>query len=397
MTKSVYADKAIEKTFKSHSKWGSRDRRFFAETVYDSLRWWRKLWFLAGLPDEKYSVGANEETVGRVIGALLLEKKLPCPSGLSNMNEKQIEENYLLYSEKLKDFIRQKSHLEIRESITDWMNLRGQKELGEEWEPTISALNRVASVFLRTNRLKTTREELQKKLHQEEIDTLFVEGVPDALQTKERKNVFITKSFKEGLFEVQDAASQFVAPLLNPQPGERIIDACAGAGGKSLHLSSLMQNKGKIISLDIHGWKLEELKIRARRNGVSIIETRVIESSKTVKRLEGQADGLLLDVPCSGMGVLRRNPDTKWKLNEEEVVRLISLQHEILESYQKMVKPGGRMVYATCSLFPSENEKQVQNFLKKNKQWELAHEIHLNPAQQGFDGFYGALLRSSKK
>ena len=397
MNKSLYADKAIEKAFKAHPKWGSRDRKFFAETVYDSLRWWRKLWFLAGLPDEDYLTGVNEATVGRVMGALLLEKKLPCPTGIPNMNEKIILQNHLLFSEKLQEFRRDKTHLEIRESISDWMNQKGQQELGADWEPTISALNRMASVFLRANLLKTTREQLQKKLLEEDVETLSVKDVPDALQTKERRNVFITKAFKEGLFEVQDAASQLIAPLLNPQPGERIIDACAGAGGKSLHLSSLMQNKGKIISLDIHAWKLEELKVRARRNGVSIIETRVIESSKVIKRLEGQADGLLLDVPCSGMGVLRRNPDSKWKLNEDEVQRLRQVQQDILGSYQKMVKPGGRMVYATCSLLPSENEEQVQEFLKKFPDWELVQEIHFNPAHEGFDGFYGAHLKSLKK
>jgi 16S rRNA (cytosine967-C5)-methyltransferase len=155
-----------------------------------------------------------------------------------------------------------------------------------------------------------------------------------------------------------------------------------------------MRNKGKIIAMDVHDWKLQELKTRARRNGVDIVETRVIDSTKAVKRLAESADRVLLDVPCSGLGVLRRNPDAKWKLNREEITRLRTLQSEILGSYSQMVKKGGQLVYATCSVLPSENEKQVQAFLAaKGAQWNLVKELHLRPDRQGYDGFYAALLK----
>jgi 16S rRNA (cytosine967-C5)-methyltransferase len=221
----------------------------------------------------------------------------------------------------------------------------------------------------------------------------ILKEIPSVLVLKQRANVFGLKAFKEGLFEVQDASSQRVAPFLQVEPGMRVIDACAGGGGKTLHLAALMQNKGRILALDVHEWKLAELRRRAARAGVDIAEVRAIESSKTIKRLTNDADRVLLDVPCSGLGVLRRNPDAKWKLSEAEIERLVVQQQEILTRYSAMVKPGGKMVYATCSVLPSENENQVRGFLARHgAAWELEEELKLNPAETGHDGFYAARL-----
>ncbi len=174
----------------------------------------------------------------------------------------------------------------------------------------------------------------------------------------------------------------------------RVIDACAGGGGKTLHLAALMQNRGRILALDVHGWKLEELRRRCRRAGVDIVETRLIENSKSVKRLQDSADRLLLDVPCSGMGVLRRNPDAKWKLSPEQLQRLELEQATILERYSAMVKVGGKMVYATCSILPAENERQIERFLSTRAgSWELEQQWHSEPQSQGWDGFFAARLR----
>ncbi|TAE58894.1 MAG: methyltransferase domain-containing protein, partial [Bacteroidetes bacterium] len=190
-----------------------------------------------------------------------------------------------------------------------------------------------------------------------------------------------------------DYSSQLVAPLLDPQPGMRVIDACAGGGGKSLHLASLMKDKGKVLSLDTVPWKLEELRRRAKRAGTGIIETRVIDNKKIIKRLYDSADRLLLDVPCSGLGVLRRNPDAKWKISQAFIDKLKGIQHEILSDYSRMLKPGGRMVYATCSILPSENREQVQRFLNEGTgDFELITEHQILPQDKGFDGFYMALL-----
>jgi 16S rRNA (cytosine967-C5)-methyltransferase len=247
---------------------------------------------------------------------------------------------------------------------------------------------------LRVNTLKMGLEELKFKLNEEGVQTVRVPTVETALNLKERKNVFTTEAYKNGCFEMQDGGSQMIAPFLKVEPGQRVIDACAGAGGKTLHLAALMQNKGRIIAMDIHDYKLEKLKIRARRAGISVIENRVIDTTKVVKRLEGSADRLLLDVPCSGLGVVRRHPDTKWKLTGEEINKLHVVQTDILERYTKMVKVGGYVVYATCSILPSENEKQVAAFIAKHKeQFSLEEELQVSPIETNFDGFYAARLK----
>lgn len=369
-----YADKVIQRHLKFEKQWGSRDRRFFAETVYEIVRWERLLAYLA-----------DDNDFWKIWGAYWVRQGNELPDwpeleGLSTGKVRAREKDIPSFA--------------VAQSIPDWMFERGTQELGADFKDVVRALNKPAEVFLRTNTLKTTPEELIKILEQEGIQAVKVSpDLPEALRLTARKNVFITEAFKKGLFEVQDASSQMIAPLLGVAPGHRVIDACAGAGGKSLHMAAMMKNKGKIISMDIHEWKLKELKIRARRDGVDVIETRVIDSSKVIKRLAQTADRVLLDVPCSGMGVLRRNPDTKWKLNNEEISRLQTLQYEILTSYSEMTKKGGRLVYATCSLLPSENEKQVERFLaERGEHWTLLKQIHLRPDKEGYDGFYGALL-----
>ena len=228
----------------------------------------------------------------------------------------------------------------------------------------------------------------------EGIETLTLKDYPDALQLKERGNIFRTEAFKNGFFEVQDASSQLVADFLDVQPGMRVADTCAGAGGKSLHLASKMDNKGQVIALDIYGNKLKELKRRAKRNGAHNIETREIDSTKVIKKLHDKMDRVLIDAPCSGLGVLRRNPDAKWKLQPEFIENIKSTQQQILNDYSKMVKSGGKLVYATCSILPSENQNQVASFLKSEngKDFKLVKDKKVLASESGFDGFYMALL-----
>lgn len=383
-----HADKAIEKSFKEHPRWGARDRKFFAENVYDFVRWWRKIWFLTGETSDGQidpeAITPNQWEIFIVTGFLM--KDLPAPE-FQGLDTDEVIRNFQRQNKKLKD-----SSRAIKQALPDELDAYGHSQLGESWPAILSALNQKAKTYLRVNTLKTSRDVLLEQLRTEGVETQTVQDVPSALMLTERKNVFVTKSFHNGFFELQDAASQMVAPLLNPQPGERIFDACAGGGGKSLHLAALMKNKGKIISLDIHEWKLKELKSRARRNGVDIIETRWIDSNKVIKRLEGQADAVLLDVPCSGSGVLKRNPDAKWKLKITDIQALKETQRQILQNYSALVKPKGRLVYATCSVFPEENQMQVQKFLEEKPQWKLEKEIFVLPHVQNFDGFYAALL-----
>lgn len=372
-----YADKVIEKVLKQNSKWGARDRRFIAETTYDIVRWYR--WFR-----ELTQAKGTEFWKLLAVWCILSGVDLPDWDEFKEVSREQVleREKRQIYSRK------------IRESIPDWMDELGEKELGaNKWAAELSALNEEAPVVLRVNTLKTTRAALQSMLQEENINTLTLEAFSDAVVLEERQNIFTAQPFKEGLFEVQDAGSQVISAFLRISPGMRVIDACAGAGGKTLHLAALMKNKGRIIAMDVEQWKLDELQKRSRRAGASNIETRLIESSKTIKRLANSADRLLLDVPCSGVGVLKRNPDAKWKLSTEFIDKVKALQQHILQDYCDMLKAGGLMVYSTCSILPSENENQIQEFLSLKKGgFELIEEKHILPSE-GFDGFYMALLK----
>jgi 16S rRNA (cytosine967-C5)-methyltransferase len=369
-----YADKVIERTLKSNPKWGAKDRSFIAETTYEMVRWWRLVNFLSPSKDPWDLFGTYW---------LMQGNELPSWDEFARLQPEKIKSKY--------DSITDPGLLE---SIPAWLQTLGSQELGEKWEAEIHALNEEAEVVLRVNTLKTTRERLKNLLEADGIRSYLVKGYPDALVLEERQNVFRHPSFKEGLFEVQDASSQLVAAALQVAPGMRVIDACAGAGGKSLHLAALMGNKGKVISMDVEEWKLQQAKLRARRNGVSIFEPKIIEGSKTIKRLKESADRLLLDVPCSGLGVLRRNPDTKWKLSAESIAKVQVTQQEILQSYPSMLKKGGQLVYATCSVLPSENEEQIKKFLasEAGKDFELIEDRKVLAQESGFDGFYIAKL-----
>ena len=375
----LYADKVVEKTLKRDSRWGARDRKFIAETVYDCVRWKRLYNEIAGTKDH-----FTQENLWKIFSVWAVLKGIALPDW------RQFEDTPV---RRIKGkFDELQSQRVFRESIPDWLDHLGEKELGKQWEKELSALNEQAAVILRANTLKTTKEDLQKVLLENEIETQFIKGHPDALQLTERKNIFTTEAFKKGFFEVQDASSQMVAQYLEVSPGMRVVDACAGAGGKTLHLAALMQNKGQIIALDIYENKLKELKRRAKRAGAHNIEPRHIDSTKVIKKLYNNVDRVLIDAPCSGLGVLRRNPDAKWKLQLEFIDEIKKTQAEILNSYAKMVKVGGKLVYATCSILPSENENQVQNFLESHKDFKFIAEKKILPSVSGYDGFYMALL-----
>ncbi|KUO68916.1 MAG: RsmB/NOP family class I SAM-dependent RNA methyltransferase [Lutibacter sp.] len=376
-----YADKAVEKALKRDARWGARDRKFVAETIYEMVRWKRLYNEIAGTK-EHYTT----ENVWKnfSVWAILKGIKLPEWNQLQGVPERRIKGKFDEL-QKVRVF---------KESIPDWLDEMGVKELGEaQWTKEIHQLNEQADVILRANTLKTTKANLQKKLMDEGIETEFIQGYTNALKLVERANVFKTECFKLGFFEVQDASSQLVAEYLDVKPGMRVIDTCAGAGGKSLHLAMLMENKGQIIATDIYESKLRKLKIRTRRAGVFNITTKEIDSPKVMKKMKGTADRVLIDAPCSGIGVLRRNPDSKWKLEPEFVENIIKTQEEILENYSQLVKPGGKLVYATCSIFPSENEKQVHSFLKNHPEFIFEKEHKVSPAKSGFDGFYMALIK----
>jgi 16S rRNA (cytosine967-C5)-methyltransferase len=375
----VYATKAIQHTLRLHPEWEENTRAVFSETVYDIIRWWRPLWYII---DREPS--SEEKDLQKLITIYLFSKK----GDITALQKKR----GLDASQILQRIEVTKTSRVLGESIPDWLDVYGEKELGLRWGTVLASLNKNPDLIIRVNILKTTAKELLVILRKEGIIAEPLDWNPDALFIREKTNVFRLSSFNAGLFEVQDAASQMVCRILDPQSGMRVVDACAGEGSKTLHLAALMKNKGKIIALDTQEWRLKELRKRTTKAGIDTIETRTITSSKIYKRMEGTADRLLLDVPCSGLGTLRRNPDIKWKLTSEDLERLTILQQELLEKYCMITKPNGRMVYSVCSILPSEAEKQVQRFLKNHTDFHLLNEKRYWPETDGTDGFYMALI-----
>ena len=377
-----YADKTIEKVLKLDKRWGSRDRAFIAETSYEIVRWKRLYLEIADVKKP-----FQYKNLWRVfsVWAVLKGINLPNWTEFQETPKRRIKGKFDELS-KIRKF---------RESVPDWIDKLACEEIGEKkWEKEISELNKMAELVIRTNTLKTNSSELQKILLNEEISTETINGYPDALRLKKRVNLFKKESFQKGLYEVQDASSQLVAPFLKIEPGMKICDICAGAGGKTLHLSALSKNKGQILAMDIYKHKLIQLKKRAKRNSAFNIETKLIENNKSIKRLKGKIDRLLIDAPCSGLGVLKRNPDSKWKLQPDFLNKIKDTQLKILKQYSKLIKENGKIVYATCSILPSENEHQINSFLKseEGQDFKLEEEKKISPLSSGFDGFYMARL-----
>jgi 16S rRNA (cytosine967-C5)-methyltransferase len=377
-----YAGKAVEKALKRDKRWGSRDRKFVAETIYEIVRWKRLYAEIAEVKEP-----FDRPNLWRLFTVWCVLKGIPLPDW------SQIQETP---TRRIKGKFDELSKIrKYRESIPDWIDEICVKELGEElWTKEMAALNKQADVVLRVNTLNTSKEELQKELELESVFTETLPNHPDALKLVERANVFRTDAFKKGSFEVQDASSQLVAAYLEVEPGMKVVDTCAGAGGKTLHLSALMENKGQIVAMDIYESKLRKLKVRAKRNKAHNIDLKEINSTKVIKKLHNKADRVLIDAPCSGLGVLRRNPDAKWKLQPEFIDNIKKIQQDVLQQYSKMVKPGGKMVYATCSILPSENQNQVKTFLasEAGKEFIFIKDKKILASESGYDGFYMALL-----
>ncbi|MFT7351516.1 MAG: 16S rRNA (cytosine967-C5)-methyltransferase [Flavobacterium sp.] len=377
-----YADKVVARALKKDKRWGSSDRKFVAETIYEIVRW-KRLYAEIAEVKEPY----NRDNLWRMFASWAVLRGYPIPDWkqLEGTPERKIKGRFDELSKTRA----------IRESIPDWMDELGVKELGEEiWNKEIAAQNQQAKVILRVNTLKTTKEQLRALLMDLDIETNYIPDNDSALELKVRANVFLTDAFKNGFFEVQDASSQLVAAFLDVQPGMRVVDTCAGAGGKTLHMASLMENKGQLIAMDLYESKLKQLKLRAKRNGAFNIEYRIIDSTKVIKRLHEKADRVLIDAPCSGLGVLKRNPDSKWKLQPEFIENIKNIQQEVLQNYSKIVKPGGKLVYATCSILPSENQEQIEKFLQSEngKNFTFVEDRKLLAHECKYDGFYMALL-----
>jgi 16S rRNA (cytosine967-C5)-methyltransferase len=370
----AYANQVVEQLLLSNKKWGARDRGFIAEHLYTTIRYYRLYCHAVDLP-----AISSDGHAWAVLGAYFIDKGFDLPPWA---------EWATIDTEAVRQRIAEGNTIrKVKESIPDWMDDRAVKELGADWDQELHALNQPAALCIRVNTLKATHDSVTEFLKSEGIEFITSSDAPDAIVISSKKNLRNTYAFKSGWFEIQDLSSQQVAPMLDPRSGMTVIDACAGAGGKALHIAALMQGRGEIIAMDIYPEKLKELEGRARRNGVANIKT-ILHSDSVDGSYRSEADRLLLDVPCSAIGVIRRNPDTKWKLKPDELDRLIKLQQELLAQYSIMLKTGGILVYATCSILPSENEKQIDKFLLLNPSFEKLSEKKISPHESGGDGFY---------
>ncbi len=283
----------------------------------------------------------------------------------------------------------------LAHALPDWLAERLRASLGRRFDRVCTALLEEAPCVLRVNRRKGDPASLAAMLDAEGVATRPVPGLPDALEAADRHAALGSRAFASGYFEVQDAGSQRVAPFLLGAPARRVIDACAGEGGKTLHLSDLMEGRGRIQAMDIDTRKLDTLRARAARADAQNIATRAV-SPEAWRELAGSADAVLVDAPCSGTGVLRRQPETKWRLTPEGVAERVALQASILDDAAFAARPaGGLVVYATCSLLSEENEGQVARFLARHPGvFELERQQRVLPGVDGdCDGFFMARLR----
>ena len=353
----------VRYTFKKNKKWGSKDRRIFSEFFFDVVRFF----------------GGFSELVG---------KNLMNSVKLSDEDFKSIVKIYLNEGERAK--VREKNPRSMvhEDLLNELKNNFKNKDLIDEY--LLSCLT-IPSVFLRLNTSKTSAKELIQVLKDEGVESSYVSD--SCLELSERKNVLQLDSYKSGLFEVQDGASQDVAPFLEPEGAHRVVDTCAGAGGKTLHLSDLMNGQGKVLALDISERRLEELRKRSKRSGFQNIETRVIKNNKTLKRLNESFDRVLIDAPCTGTGTFRRKPEGKLHFRKRRLFELIETQKEILSLHSKLLRSGGLLVYATCSILKSENEDQVNNFIAENRNFKLIQSKFNAMGENGFDGFFMSKLQ----
>lgn len=407
------ADKLLEQYFKGHRYIGSKDRGAVAELVYWVLRHKATLqWWL-----EKYSHPLDGRRF--VLAAIILRHDYN-PQTITSITKDSI------YSpDALNDDEQKLVNTLVRSNLTDsempdyvrlnypqWLDEKLRDSFGDKLDVAMTSMSEQAPTDLRVNTLKTNREKLLGQLQAEGFDCSPTPLSPVGIRLTRRAPIFTSRFFKEGHFEVQDEGSQAVALLVDAKPSHRVIDFCAGAGGKTLAIAATMENKGRILAWDTSEKRLGQINQRLKRAGVHNVQAHVLESEHDafIKRHKATADRVLIDVPCSGSGTWRRNPDLKWRFTAKDLEEVCVVQQAILQSAARLVKPSGRLVYATCSIFKDENERQIEKFLTLNnhfrvvcsqKIWDKSPSIDcddgvsyfcVSPHEDGVDGFFAAVL-----
>lgn len=367
------AERALTRWARSSRFAGSKDRAAVRDIVFDVLRQKRSFAHLGGGMTGRALVVAHQFSNGAPLDELFADLRF-APPALTDAEKAQLENPG-------------DAPNPVRLDYPDFLDAELNRALGDDLDVIMTAMQARAPVDLRVNSLKTTRDEAQNYLARDLIFTEQVKGVDGALRiTENPRKLNGSLAYRYGFVELQDVSSQIVAQLSGAQPGMKVLDYCAGGGGKTLALAAAMAGKGALFAHDANPLRMKDLPERARRAGADIRITSPDHLSKTPK-----CDLVLVDAPCSGSGAWRRNPDSKWRLTERGLADLVALQREILGSAQQRVKSGGRLAYATCSLFTCENADQIDWFLQNFKEWRRVTERVLSPLTGG-DGFFISVL-----
>ncbi|MDA1100535.1 MAG: RsmB/NOP family class I SAM-dependent RNA methyltransferase [Proteobacteria bacterium] len=406
------ADHLVAGFFRGRRYAGSKDRRSVTETVYDVLR--RKgeyAWWADGTDSRRLVLAhlmAKDNANAGDIATLFSGEKF-CPASLDDGEHAALAQMPLAAAKAAPAW--------VRGNYPEWLAASLVRRFGSELEGEMAALQGRAEVDLRVNILKSTPAKVAAELKGHDIGTVPGAFAPTALRLDSHRTMSKHALYLSGAIEIQDEGSQLVALLCAVGPGQQVVDYCAGAGGKSLALAAQMENKGQIFAFDSEPRRLEPLRTRLQRAGVRNVQVHALGDRSAVAALSGltgKADRVLLDVPCSGSGAWRRNPESKWRLSEEQLLRYGAAQGRILRSTAPLVRAGGRLIYATCSILMEENEDQIEGFLAEqpafsvlpiSRVWDEVMTspdrptcpcddpyLRLTPARHGTDGFFVAVL-----
>ena len=404
--KRVPADVVLRDYYRGRRFIGSQDRREISRLIYMILRnesliaWW--------LEQSDKTCSARE----MVLCGLVLAEKLDlpeihdlfsgekyCPPQLDSVEREWVltHAGKSLQHEAMPDW--------VRLNFPEWMQPTLLELFGDRLTEALEALNEEAPVDLRVNTLKTTRDQVMAVLREEGLDPEPTPFAGTGVRLRKRAALSATQAFREGWFELQDEGSQLVTELVRAKASDKVIDYCAGAGGKTLSIAVAMQNQGHILAWDTKPARLKQMLPRLARAGVKNVQSHVLKPKRDpfAERHKDTADWVLVDVPCSGTGTWRRSPDLKWRTAQRDLKRAIDSQRQIMGRAASCVKPGGRLVYVTCSILKQENEQQVAQFLEKNPKFSLepianslggeGPHLQLYPHIHQTDGFFGAVLR----
>jgi 16S rRNA (cytosine967-C5)-methyltransferase len=387
-------DNILDKVLSRHAFFSKKDRALLQAVVYGVLRWRAKLdWIIAHFSATRLNrIDSKVMNILRLgLFQIIYLDRIPVSAAVNTSVEmaKSVTEPYVVrfVNALLRNAARKYQQvsypdenqdpllaLAVQKSFPDWIVKRWLPRFGlKDTELLCDAVNTIPALTIRCNTLKTDRETLLKCVEKDVEHAEITEYSPDGVSlSNPKRSIGKIQAFENGMFQVQDEAAQLVTFLLHPRPGETVLDACAGLGGKTGHIAQMMENRGKLIAMDNNEKKLSRLLPELHRLGVSLVTTRIHDLNDPPDgKFMGKFDRILLDAPCSGLGVLRRNPDAKWSAKEQDLIRQSKRQTKFLDNLAHLVKPNGILVYCVCSMEPEENESVVNGFLNTHRNFAI--------------------------